>query len=469
MKAADVSLKTKILQGGLFLTIRQLIGSVLSLVSVLVIARVLGPKNYGIVAIATGILVFTFWTGKLGLDVYLIRQPDLPKDGAEQILAFYNTVGVGLCLVLWLALPLFELWTGQAVVAQVLHWLVPVIWLEMVGSASIAMMERDLRFAEVGLIETVAQSANYLLAVPLVLLNFGYWGPIYGWVLQYVLLMIMSRYSFPVRWCWRWRWSFIREALQYGLAYSGSNLIVSLKGLTLPLFVSRLAGLEAAGIIGIALRLADQLGLFRMVISRLSISAISKLIGDPNATRRAISRGIVYQVLIVGPPFAIFSCCALWVIPLFFGKAWLPSIPIFSLIAVARLVDTFFNLHISALYASGHNREVAKFNAWYVGLFWLACWLLLPPLGIWGYGLAEIFSLVSYFSIHRSLARLYSSPDYWDGFWLLLATLPAVLAGPWLPPLMSVSLFIAGYGLLFLLRPAIRQIPSELYLAWRSR
>ncbi|MDX2099580.1 MAG: oligosaccharide flippase family protein [Leptolyngbyaceae cyanobacterium bins.59] len=465
----QTSLKQKLLKGGLYLAVRQLIGSALSLISILVIARVLGPENYGIVTIATGILLFTIWTGKLGLDVYLIRQPDLPPDSAEQILAFYNTVGVGLCGILWLAVPLFELWTGQAIVVQVLRWLIPVIWLEMVASASISMMERELHFDQVGLIETIAQAANYLLAIPLVLANFSYWGPIYGWILQYALLMFMGRRCYPVRWRWRWRWNFIREALRCGLAYSGSNLIVSLKALTLPLFVSRFAGLEAAGIIGIATRLADQLGLFRLVISRLSISAIAKLIGNPEATRRAVSQGIVYQGLIVGPPFALFACCAIWVIPLVFGEQWLPSVPIFTLIAVARLIDSVFNLHIATLYAAGHNREVAKFNAWYVGLFWVATWLLLPPLGAWGYGLSEIFSLLSYTFVHGSLARLSGSPDYQDGIWLVVATLPPLLAGPWVSPLISLPLFIGSYGLLFLMRSSIRKIPLELYAVWQSR
>ena len=463
------ALKIKILQGGLYLTVRQLLGSALSLVSVLVIARVLGPERYGVVAVASGILYFTFSTGKLGLEVYLIRQPDLPEDGSEQILAFYNTVGAAFCVLLWLAVPVFGLWTGQSVVAEVLRWLVPVVWLEMVSSASISMMERELRFAEVGLIETLAQIANYMLAVPLVLLNWGYWGPIAGLGLQFTLLAIIGYYCYPISWRWRWRWQFIRSALRCSLAYSGSNFIATLKGLTLPLFVSRLAGLEAVGIISIAIRFVDQLGMLRLVVYRLSISVLAKLIGNPDSTRHAISRGIIYQGLLVGPLFAVFSCCAAWVIPLAFGKDWLPSIHVFTFIAFATLINTVFNLHFSALYAAGHNRDVAKFNLWYVGVFWLACWVLLPVLGSWGFAVAEIVALPSYILIHRSLLQLCGVPDYWDGFWVVAATTPALLAGPWLPSAVGLGVLIISYGLLFLLRKSVRRIPAELYSAWRSR
>lgn len=463
------TLKSKVLQGGIYLTIRQLIGVAVSLVSVLVIARELGPERYGVVAVASGMLFFTFWTGKLGLEMYLVRQPDLLEDAPEQILAFYNTVGVGLCVLLWLAVPLYGLFTGQTVVAEALKWLVPVVWLEMVCSVSISMMERELRFSQVGLIETLAQIANSILSVSLVLLNWGYWGPIAGIILQYTLLAIMACYCYRIPWRWRWQGKFLRSALRYSLAYSGSNLIGSLKGLSLPLFVSPLAGLEAVGIISIAIRFCDQLGMLRIVVARMSISALAKLSGNADSTQRAISRGIIYQGLLVGPIFAVFSCCAIWVIPLVFGNKWLPSLYIFPFIAFATLINTVFNLHFSALYAVGHNREVAKFNLWHVGLFWLACWILLPILGVWGFAVAEIFTLLSYISIHYSLAKLYGSPDYWDGFWLIAATTPALFVGPWLPTAISLTILLISYGLLFLLRPTIRSIPTELYTAWQSR
>lgn len=462
------ALKNKVLQGGIYLTIRQLAASVLSLVSVLVIARVLGPQDYGVVVSAFFILYFTFWSAKCGLDIYSIRQPDLPKDAAEQILAFYNTVGVGLCVLLWFATPLVGAWTGQSVLVEVLRWLVPVVWLEMVANASIAMMERELQFPQVGTIETVAQIANYLVSVPLVLLNWGYWGPVVGFIVQFALLAAMASYCYPIAWRWRWRSQFIGSALRSGLAYSGSNLIWNFKALTVPLMVSRLAGLEAAGIVGIAIRLSDQLGMLRLVITRLSMSTLAKLIGDAEAMRRAVSRGIVYQGLLVGPVFALFSCFATWIIPLMFGKSWLPSAQVFTFVALATLLYTVFNMHISALYAAGHNRDVARFNAIYIGMFWLAAWLLLPVLGAWGYGVAEVFALPSFVALHCSLTKLCGIPNYWDGMWLIVATAIPLLAGPWLPVYASLGLLVASYGTLFLARPTLRSIPVELYAAWKA-
>jgi PST family polysaccharide transporter len=128
------------------------------------------------------------------LNVYVTRQPELPKDAPEQILSFYNTLGAILSILILLLAPAFGWWTGQSEVSQLIRWLALPLWLEMVGTASISMLERELRFTQVGLIETIAQVSNYLLAVPLVLMNWSYWGPIAGLVLQCTVYALMARY-----------------------------------------------------------------------------------------------------------------------------------------------------------------------------------------------------------------------------------------------------------------------------------
>jgi O-antigen/teichoic acid export membrane protein len=462
------TLKTQALQGGIHLVLRQIVGVALSVVTVLVVARLLGPEHYGIFAIAAGVLYFSIETGRLGLDVYLIRTPALSNDAPQQMLAFYNTVGLLLCIMVWLAIPLTSAWVGDPIVSVVLRSSVPIIWLGMVSSIPIAMLEREMRFDQVGFAEAISQIANCLVTVSLVLFHWSFWGPIVGMGTQFFVLTILAFRFRPVPFTWRWQPAFMAAALKTSLMFVGSNWIWALKSLTIPLLVSRLAGLEAVGILSIAIRLAEQLGILRTIAYRLSISTLARLNGDTVAMRRAISRGLTYQGLLVGPLYAVFSCCSVWLVPLLFGKAWLSSTQIFPLIAFAMLVNTFFNLHSSALYAVGRNSDVAVFHLWHIGCLWTAICLFAPSLGLWCYPAAEIVTLLSYIAIHRSIVQFCGSPDYNDAFWLLIATTPALLAGPWLPFALSISNLIASYALLLLLKPSFQGIPKELYAAWRS-
>ena len=452
------SLKEKVLKGGISLSIRQLFVAGLSLVNVLVIARILGPERYGIVTIVLGIFYFFTPTLKLGLHVYLVRKPELLKNDSEQIVAFYNTVGVAIIALLWCAAPLVGWWTGKTEVTQGLQVVLPVLWLDQVGRISITMLERDLRFAQVGVIEAVAQIANYLLSVILVLTGWGYWGPIFGTVARYIVQASLAYFFYPVTWRWRWHWQSLKPALHYGLSYSSSDWLLNLKNLRVPLLVSRLLGVEAAGLISIAIRLAEQLAILQMVVRRMSISVMAKLIDDPEKTRNAISQGMAYQALLIGPVCAVFSCISAWIIPIMFSNQWLISAKIFPFIALGTMVGAIFELHASTLYATGKNYEVARRNLWFVGILWLANILLIPTLGLWGYGLAEIIALPSYYWIHLSIAKLFGSPNYQNVFWLTLASAIPLFGGAFLPPVLGIGLLVVSYGLIFLFNPSLRKI-----------
>jgi O-antigen/teichoic acid export membrane protein len=464
-----LELKAKVFKGGIYLVLRQLLGALMSLVGALVIAHILGPEEFGIVAIAMSVFYFTTATSKLGLNIYVIRQPDLQENEGEQILAFYNTVGVAFCVLVWFAAPLVGLWTGHAsVVTPVVQCLVPIIWLDMVGGLYIGLLERKLRFAEVGSIEMLAQIANTLLSLSLVLLNYSYWGPVAGLAAQFLIQAVLGAFSQPIRWRMRWQWSSLQPALRYSFGYTGCNWLWSFKSLTIPLLVSRLAGLEAVGILTMANRLTAQLGTLWPVVERLSISGLAKLSHEPELTRQVISRGMVYQGLVVGPFEALFSCLSIWAIPVILGKEWMSSIQIFPVIAFVWLVYAVFTLHVSALYVVGRNEEVAKAYLWHLGLLWLSSLLLVPTYGMWGYAAAEMVALLSYFSLHRSLAKQFGAPDYGDSLWLLAATVPPLMLGPSLPIALGLGVFLLSYGLLFLLRPGLRKVPTELYAAWRG-
>lgn len=462
-------LKSKVLNGGILLTLRSLVAAVISLISVIVIARILGPKNYGIATVSIGIFYFLTWTSRLGLHTHLVRARDLPEDGPQQVITFYNLFGTLLCATIWLGAPLAGHLTGQSEVTYALRALVPAVWLDLIGMVAISMLERNLRFGHVGVIETISQLGNCALSISLVFAGWSYWGPVVGTLFQYALQTALAFCFCRLRWSWRWDWGFLKPALRFGLAYSGADWIANCKSLRISILVSGLLGIEAAGIVGMANRFADQMSMLRIVVRRMSISVMSKLLEEPGAARRAVSRGMVYQALLVGPVCAAFSCAAIWIIPFFFGAEWTLSAKIFPLIALGTLVASLFDLHAAVLHAAGDNAAVAKGNLAYVSLLWLAGLILLPMAGLWGYGLSELAALPGFLVMHRSFQKVYGSPEYRQPLWLTVAALPPLLAGLFLSPIPAFAIFFLSYGLLFVLNAELRHCVLDLTRALRPK
>ena len=465
--SSEQSLKQKVVKGGLYLTLQQLVSAGLSVVSILVIARALGPENYGILVNAFGIYYFIIWTGKLGLHVYLIQQRNLPEDAPEQVLAFFNVLSLGFAVGLWAFAPAIGWWTKEPAIADLVRWLPLAIATEMAASVSIAMLERQLAFAAVGVIEIAAQVVNYAIALPLVIQGASYWGPMAGLCVRGIVLLLLAQVLFRVRWRVRWRWEFLRPALRYGFTFSLSHWMISLRALTLPVLVTPIAGAEVAGLVSIAIRLAEQLSILRMVIRRMSISVMAKLTDNAVAVRNAVSRGMAYQALLIGTICAGFACLDSWVVPRLFGDEWIQSTYIFPLIAIAAMVRAMFDLHSGALYAVDRNAEVTKAYLLYIVLLWSGCAILLPVFGLWGYGLAELLTVFSNILLHRALSKIYDRPNYTAAAWLTLAAMVPIFASL-LSPFVGIVAFVLSYGLVLLV-PAVRVVPLELLSTLKKR
>ena len=463
------NIKNKVLRGGIFLTLRQLLSSGLSVISMLVIARQLGPEKYGIVVSSLGVFYFLNWTGQMGLNMYLVRQPNLEEKEVEQLVAFYSTVGLAFCSLMWLVAPLFSLWSGVPEMFSILRWLMPVVWLNLVGEVSTSMLSRELRFDQVSLVDGISQTANYLLSVPIVLFTGSYWGPIAGTFLQFSLNACWAYTLRPVRLTFKWQWSYLKKIMSYGIPFFFASWVQTLRSLTIPLIITPLAGVEAAGIVGVTLRMVEQLSLLRIVIRRMSISVMAKFIEDSAAVQRAINRGMCYLALLMLSVCAPFACISPWLIPLLFGAEWLQSTKLFPPIAFAASVSAVFDLHQATLHTVGKNNMVALQNSAYIGLLWLGSYLLIPQIGLWGYAVAEIVALLSYYIAHWTFASVYSSPNYWNVGWILLAAVPSLVASIFISPILSFITLVCCYSCLILLNSEVRRILIEILSIIKSR
>lgn len=463
------SIKDKVLKGGIFLTFRQLLSSGLSVISVLIIARSLGPEKYGLVTTALGIFYFLVWSGQMGLNMYIVRQPNLEDQEVEQLIAFYNTVGIGFCGLMWVSTPAFAWWTGVPEVSSILRWLIPAVWLNMVGGVSLSMLSRNLRFDRVSLVEGLSQISNYLLSVPIVLLTGSYWGPIAGMFLQFLLSAVLAYSSHPIRLTLRWRWLNIERMVTYGVTFFFASWIQTLGSLTIPMLVTPLAGVEAAGIAGVTTRMVQQLSLLRVVIRRMSISVIAKLMENPDVVQRAVSKGMSYMALLMTSVCVTFACVSPWLIPFVFGSEWIQSTKIFPLIAFSASVSAIFDLHLATLHAVGRNNIVTLQNLIRIGLIWIFCWLLIPSLGLWGFAIAEMTCLPSYYLSHRAFVSLYPSPSYRIASLILLAAIPPLLVSLFAPLLISLFVLLINYTALVLISADIRKVLLEILIMVKTK
>ena len=198
--------------------------------------------------------------------------------------------------------------------------------------------------------------------------------------------------------------------LSYGFGYSASIWIWQLRRLVNPVLVGRVAGAEGVGIVALAVQIVTQLSFVASASWRLSTAVLARLQTDLPRLTAAVGEGMRLQIAAVGVPLVAFAWVGPWIVPLLFGHAWGPVTLVYPFIALGGLANAAFNLHSSALYVRRHNGDVALFHTVHILLFAGSAWLLLPRVGLVGYGWAEVMAIASYALAHRALALRVGAP-----------------------------------------------------------
>src|SRR5215217_3866789 len=225
-----MSLRTKVLRGGIYISLRQGLGVVINLGGVLLLTRTIGPENYGLYAGALSVFTFLQLLSLLGIDVYLLR-----REGEEREEVYHQAFtlwlllgGAGMSLAL-LGLPLLERWvrsTSFGPTAMVLFLGLPVTLMTQVP---LARLGRALDYKRIALVELVGLSAYYVAALALAFVGFGVAAPLAGWWVQQVILLVLLFYAARYYPRLHWDSTLIKEMVGYGFGFSASLWIWQLR------------------------------------------------------------------------------------------------------------------------------------------------------------------------------------------------------------------------------------------------
>src|ERR1700704_1291480 len=82
-----------------WMVLLKLIDRCMALISVVVLARLLVPLDFGLIALATSLIAMLELLGAFGLDTALIQQPDVGRQQLDTVWTFNVLFGLGMGLV----------------------------------------------------------------------------------------------------------------------------------------------------------------------------------------------------------------------------------------------------------------------------------------------------------------------------------------------------------------------------------
>jgi len=347
-------LKERAIRGGLAKLTGQGASLVLRVGTLAVLARLLSPNDFGLVAMMTVVTGFFDIISSAGLTPAVVQSATI-TDAQRSKLFWINTgfgaTLAGFCL---LGAPLLADFYGEPRLASVAPAFAVIFLLNGLGVQQQALLERQLRFVATTRIELTAHACNAAVAIASAWAGFGYWALIFGLIVQSAV------YTWA---CWLatgWipglpeRGVSVAPLLRFGGTVTLNNMVVFLAYNFEKMLIGRYWGAASLGIYGRAYQLINiPTQSINSAVAGVALSALSRLQDDPERQRRYFVKG--YSLLMsVTMPLTIF--CALFgadIILVMLGPQWTDAVPVFRLLTPTVLTFGMINPLWALLLSSG--------------------------------------------------------------------------------------------------------------------
>jgi O-antigen/teichoic acid export membrane protein len=421
-----------LMRGAGYLAARQALGLLISGAGTLLLARFIGPANYGIFASAMATAVMLARFTQLGIVPRLISEArELDSSIIGHAVAMTMTVSGAGILIAALAAWEIDRWIPLGAFVPAFLAILPGIILQNLSIVATTLLERSLDYRRVALVEMTLQLTQISVAVAVGFFVPSFWAPVCGfWVgllLSFGLLMLYVRKVFrPV-----WNLRAMVQLAWSSLPFAANPWFSQLRDLVNPVVVGATFGPGAVGIVALTLRLVTAVGAMREIVRRVSPPGMRRLIGDDAQLRLFAENARDAQIFVVGLPLLALS----FMLPLLekwgIGRSWEGVTNLYPLLAIAYFIGVFSVLPACALIIL-QQRRLMMINAAAQLLTLVAvAFVLTPRLGIMGYGVAEIAAAFS------SLAAIAAARH-------LIGPLTAVL------PIVTSAAIVAGFAWVYI-------------------
>lgn len=329
------SLRKELIHGVFWSAVEKYSGLVVSTIVTMILARMLTPQEYGVVAIATVIITFLQMFCTMGIAPAVI-QKDLSGKELDSIFTFSLAAGGIMALLLFFGSWLIADFYGNPQLRPVCQILCIQLLFAAVNMVPNALMAKDKRFKDIarrtltlqvssGIVSIVAAwkgAGVYALLISPVVSAIG----IFMWNSRYYLLRIDRTFNLePVKRIFSYSsYQFLFEFVNY----FSRNLD--------KLIIGRAIGVGPLGIYEKAYRLM-QLPMQNVtaVINPVLQPVLRSLEGDKADLSHKYTKIVRFVATISFPTGVILAGMSKEVIRIFFGSQWDAAIPIFSILALS--------------------------------------------------------------------------------------------------------------------------------------
>jgi O-antigen/teichoic acid export membrane protein len=323
------------LRGGFISVAIQYGNGALQIVTAVILARLLAPEDFGLVAIVTVLTSFAPFLIDFGLGDATIQRSKITRGQANSLFWLSSSIGVTVAVVVAACSPLIAWLYGEPRLEPIAMCIAITFVLGGVSNQHLALLRRSMQFGRIANIQFLSTLAGIAIAVVIAICGFGYWALVLRPIANSLCVAVGAwlvcgwRPGFP---------AFDKEAkplVRFGLHVVGFSVIYSLAKSVDRIALGLLYRPDQVGYYQNATALYENSILAALIqLHMVASAALSKLQSDPAALRQKYQAALSALAFFVMPTAAILSVIAEDLTVILLGEKWRTAGLLLSILAL---------------------------------------------------------------------------------------------------------------------------------------
>jgi O-antigen/teichoic acid export membrane protein len=349
-----MSLKQQAIRGTIWSLIQRWGSQGITLVVFLLLARLLEPQAFGLIALATVVISFVQAFTDQGFWDAIVQRRNLEPEYLDTAFWVNISIGILLTLITVATAGFIAQFFREPALTPVIRWLSLTFLVTALSSVQGALLTRELKFKVIAMRRLLGIFVGGITGVIMALLGFGVWSLVGKQIVDAVVnVVVLWNVS-------NWRPGFqislhhCKELFSYGVNVVGFRILSFFNRRSGEFLIGYFLGSITLGYYTIAYRV---LSIFIEVmigtIQRIAFPIFSRMKPNPDKLRQAYFEAIQLTSLVAFPAFLALSALAPEIVVVVFGDQWKPSIPVMQVLGLIGLLSAVFHYNDPLLMALG--------------------------------------------------------------------------------------------------------------------
>lgn len=320
-----------------------------------VLARLLGPENYGLFATAMIVLLFSTMLADFGFAWGLVQAESITDEDIRFVFTWQLLTSGLVVICLNFLAPAISEFFREARVEPLVRYLSLGCLLAAISAPATNLLRRQLDFKSINLIQVSSYFVGYLLVgIPLAFLGYGVWSLIAASLVQSLCRLILTvvKKRHPIKPLF-WHEGASRLT-GTGATVFATNLCNWFLNNLDRIVIGRFLSPAAVGLYVVGSNLANTPnGLLLGALQPAFLAAGARIQTEPERLKRAYLSVISVIWIIVTPLFIIFALLGPGIVHLLYGAAWESSGSVLSILALAMPAYITWGMSTPILWNTG--------------------------------------------------------------------------------------------------------------------